>query len=128
MELKVSIDDEKGQGEIASLYGWLSQDPDVIREADLSLSSASDQESALGPSLEIINIIISNSIAAASVVLAAITLWRQNRSSTPEVRIEAVNTSISVNVSSDDSKVLAQKAAELAKLRQEDIADGAGSS
>lgn len=128
MEFRILVADGDEQGEIASLYRWLSQDPDVVRAAEFSLGSASGQPGAMGVDLDLINIVVSNSISAVSMVLAAVALWRQNRSPAPEVQVEAVKASVTVTVQSTDPERLLQIAAELTEVRRQGTADAAGSS
>jgi hypothetical protein len=126
MDLQISMADGADIDEIASLYRWLSQDPDVIREAALSLGASADHPDAMAPVLDVINVVVSNSIAAVSMVLAAIALWRQNRAPAPEVRVATVT--VTVTVQDADPDTLVQVAAKITNVGQHGSADAAGSS
>jgi hypothetical protein len=110
---QISLPGDQGQAEIASLYRWLGQDPEVGRQAVLSLASSPAQPGAMGPDLDLINVVLSNSIAAVSALIAAIGLWRSTRPQAPEIRIETVQ--IVVIMSAADPRAERDLAAELGR-------------
>ncbi|MEJ8652680.1 hypothetical protein WKI65_32605 [Streptomyces sp. MS1.AVA.3] len=96
MELRLRVS-EANVDDLASLYRWLRDDPDVAQEAELSLGTAENQPGAMGWSLELINALIATAFSGASTVVASIALWQQNRSTPSTVRIERGNNTVEVS-------------------------------
>ena len=113
-DLRVSVPDGKDCGELAALYEWLSLDPDVGHAAVLSLKPAASRSRAVASGVVVINVVLSDSIAALSAVgalVAAVSRWRTSRPWAPVVQIESVT--VAVTVSAADPEVLRQLAARL---------------
>lgn len=81
MRLRILLDNTSG----TSLYRWLAQDGEIKRQASISLGDPEPGE--MGGALEIVNIILSNSLALSNLVVA-IAAWRATRRSTTKVVIE----------------------------------------
>ncbi|MGW0631138.1 effector-associated constant component EACC1 [Streptomyces sp. NPDC002758] len=99
-----SADDQS----LTSLYHWLAQDPDVIRQAGLALVPERSGLGEMGGAFDVINAIVSNGIALGNLALAC-AMWRQSRPSAPAVRIERDGVTVTVEDGSPErvSRVVA---------------------
>ncbi|GAA4237164.1 hypothetical protein GCM10022254_48530 [Actinomadura meridiana] len=70
MQARLSIGDASDEAELRSLYRWLTDDPDVRRQAKVTAVDAPTQRGDMGPTLELVNVVLSNSIALSSLVVA----------------------------------------------------------
>ena len=104
MDLRVSLPAHARHGELVSLHRWLCHDPDVRDEAAISLDCVPQPPGDMSPGLELINIVVSNSLSAVSAIVAAISLWRSTRSEPPDVRIETVRVSLTVSGGEEDDR------------------------
>jgi hypothetical protein len=91
-----SDDDEKG---LASLFRWLGQDADVRRDAKVSIEPSPGQQGDMGGALDVLNVVLSNSIALGSLIVAVAT-WVGSRTSGTAVHIERNGVKVTVH---DDS-------------------------
>lgn len=106
--------DSQESGEIASLYEWLSLDRDVSRLGVLSLEPAASRSRTMDSGVDVIKVVLPNSIAAvsaAAAVMAAVARWRTSRPSAPVVQIESVTAT--VTLSDTDPEALRHLAARL---------------
>ncbi|MEU2599726.1 hypothetical protein ABZ669_21410 [Streptomyces hirsutus] len=87
---------------IRDLHRWLQRDLDVRRYSEMDLAAPEQASGAMGAA-EIINIVFSNGIAAANVVVAAYFAWRSARPSSPPLTITANGISIIVHDASPDT-------------------------
>jgi hypothetical protein len=81
------------------LYRWLIDDPDVRRDATVSL--AGGQRENMG-ALDVINVVLSNTIAFSGLVVA-IASWRGVRRDPPQVQIERDGVRVTVNDASAET-------------------------
>lgn len=94
--VQIGVDDTSA----LPLYRWLTDDPDVRRDATLSF--ASGQPGDMGGALEVINVVLSNTIALSSLVLAIAT-WRGSRRNSPTVEIERDGVRVMINEDSPEA-------------------------
>lgn len=90
--MRIGVDEDS----VPALYRWLAEDSDVRRDTTLSL--AGGEPGDMG-GLEVINVVLSNTIAFSSLVVA-IASWWGSRKSAPAVEIESGGVRVIVN---DDS-------------------------
>ncbi|MFF7328650.1 hypothetical protein ACIQU5_05680 [Streptomyces sp. NPDC090306] len=95
MLVRVSMVRDDESEEIKSLYRWLSNDPDVHRAGEVSLGSDESRPGSMGWDADSVNILVSNTIAGVNTVIAAVALWRANRTSgSRDVRVDTDDTSV----------------------------------
>lgn len=112
-KLSIRQDDE---GELASLYRWLSDDPEITEAVDeLSLGTAAERPDAMtGWSADLILATVETGFAGLTAVIAAIALWQKGRVSPSTVRMERdAHGSVVVEVSSPDIEEARRLAADL---------------
>jgi len=80
------------------LYRWLGEDPDVQRDTTLSLSGE-QRPDEMSDTLDVINVVLSNTIAFSSLV-TAIVAWLGTQRDAPPVQIERDGVRVTIN---DDS-------------------------
>ncbi|MGC0211919.1 effector-associated constant component EACC1 [Streptomyces levis] len=105
MELALTVDEVVG-GEAEALLRWLREESDLHGQARVSFSGS--QPPPLGgmggSALEIVNVVLSNSIALGS-LLTTLVAWRSSRPSPPPaVRIEVNGVPVTVNT--DDPEAI----------------------
>ncbi|MET0425707.1 MAG: hypothetical protein ABW046_17700, partial [Actinoplanes sp.] len=81
LEVSIRVD------EVGSLYRWLALDPQVRQEATVSLRPAPPADGEMGGALEVINVVLSNSIAVGG-LLVAVSSWRKSRPRAPRATLE----------------------------------------
>ncbi|NED58346.1 hypothetical protein G3I24_46570, partial [Micromonospora aurantiaca] len=90
--------------ETASLYRWLAQDPDVRRDAEVTIVPAPARPGDMGGSLEVVNVVLSNAIAFSSLVVAVAAWIGSRRSSAgPVVRIERDGVAVTISADSPEA-------------------------
>ncbi|MFF2189181.1 hypothetical protein [Streptomyces sp. NPDC058155] len=105
MELVLTVDEVVG-GEAEILLRWLHEERDLHGQARISLGGTHPPPSGGmgGSALEIVNVVLSNSIALGSLVTALVA-WRSSRPTPPPaVRIEVNGVPVTVNT--DDPEVI----------------------
>lgn len=90
--MRIGVDEDS----VLALYRWLAEDSDVRR--DTTLSMAGGRPGDMG-GLEVINVVLSNTIAFSGLVVA-IASWWGSRKGAPPVEIERDGVRVIVN---DDS-------------------------
>lgn len=107
--------------QLASLYRWLAESPRVAAAAELTLDT-STRPGDMGERLERINVIVSNSLAALSLVVASMALWQGDEPGPepPPIRIETDDVTIVItNPDADEiSRVVAELMAESGESRE----------
>jgi len=78
--LQVSVLDDEGI-EVAALQRWLAMDPDV-RGGTATSYAEDDGRGGMGPTLDIVNVVLSNGVGVGT-LLAAIAGWRRSRTPAP---------------------------------------------
>lgn len=81
-----------GEDAVLPLYQWLAADPDV--QHNTTLSFGNPQQGDMG-ALDVINVVLSNTIAFSGLVVA-IASWRDSRRGAPGVEIEKDGVRVSV--------------------------------
>ncbi|MFB8141335.1 effector-associated constant component EACC1 [Streptomyces parvus] len=105
MELVLTVDEAFG-GEAETLLRWLREERDLHGQARVSLGGThpSPPGGMGGSALEIVNVVLTNSIALGSLV-ATLVAWRSSRPAPPPaVRIEVNGVPVTVNT--DDPEVI----------------------
>lgn len=74
-------------GAALSLYRWLVAEPGLRGQAEVSTSSARPHPGHMGGALEVVNVVLANTIALGSLIVA-VGAWRDSRSRPPQVRLE----------------------------------------
>ncbi|MFE6555650.1 hypothetical protein ACFYYI_42785 [Streptomyces sp. NPDC002387] len=95
MLIDVYIEEERSEGELRLLQGWLGQEPAVRRTAALTLREKSAERGSMGGVLDVLQLVTGNGWSAASFVLS-VAAWRQTRPRAPRVTIRRGNTEISI--------------------------------
>jgi hypothetical protein len=96
VRVDVYIDEERSEGELRLLQGWLGQEPAVRRAAELTLRETSAEPGSMGGVLDVLQLVTGNGWSAASFVLS-VAAWRQTRPRAPQVTIRRGNTEISIS-------------------------------
>lgn len=94
-QVRIVMDDASA----ASLYRWLAQDREVTRDVALSLGEGRPED--MGGALEVINVVLSNSIALTSLITSLAT-WRASRR--PPVKVVVERGNIRVAIEGDSSE------------------------
>ncbi|MFG2130960.1 hypothetical protein ACGFNV_24520 [Streptomyces sp. NPDC048751] len=88
MELSLTLADGENTGDqLASLYRWLRQDPDITDHIDVRHGQGTAPPGTMSGTLEVINLAVSNTLALAN-LFVAVGAWRGTRRGAPEVRVE----------------------------------------
>lgn len=103
MQARLSVDESPDGTELTSLYRWVSQDPDVRRDAKVTGVPAQAQPGDMGGALELVNVVLSNSIALSSLVVAVASWIGSRRASPPAVRIEYEGVSVTIDADSPEA-------------------------
>jgi hypothetical protein len=88
-QMRIVLDDASA----TSLYRWLAQDRELGRVITFSLGEGKPGE--MGGALDVINVVLANSIALASLI-TAIASWRTSRRSPARVLVERGDVRITV--------------------------------
>lgn len=106
MDAQLSVADSSDGTEITSLYRWLAQDPDVRRDAKVTIvpAPAPPQPGGMSCALEVVNVVLGNAIALSSLVVA-VASWIGSRksASSPVVRIEREGVSVTISADSPEA-------------------------
>jgi len=123
VRFRVSIGEEGTPDDAESLYRWLAADPDIRESAELSLASSVSGGGEMSPLLDVINVVLSNSIASASLLVTVLTAWRSSRERPPEIKVEAHG--VTVTIADGDQRALPELAEKLSPVPfREAAADG----
>ncbi|MEV0318291.1 hypothetical protein ACIBKX_08510 [Streptomyces sp. NPDC050658] len=79
--------DADGTESAASLYRWLMAEPELRGSASLSTGAERSAPGHMGDGLELVNVVLANSIALGSLI-TAVAAWRGSRPRPPQVRLE----------------------------------------
>ncbi|MEU9670497.1 hypothetical protein AB0E25_33985 [Streptomyces bobili] len=122
MELVLKVDEVLG-GETETLLRWLHEERDLQGQARVFMGGTQPSPpGSMGFPLEVVNVVLSNSIALGSLVTTVVA-WRSSRPSPPPtVRIEVNGVPITMNT--DDPEVLRSL---IETLRSADSGSGPGS-
>jgi hypothetical protein len=102
MELALKVDEAVG-GEAEALLRWLHEEQNLRGQARMFMGGV-QAPGSMGGALDVVNVVLSNSIALGS-LLTALVAWRSSRPSPqPSVRIEVNGVPVTVN--SDDPEVI----------------------
>ncbi|WP_164904754.1 effector-associated constant component EACC1 [Streptomyces cyaneus] len=99
MRLGITVLDDDG-GQLRALQRWLLRDPDTAG-ATLTLRGRNAAPGAMGPGLDLIDVVLSNAVSLGG-LLVAVASWRQSRGNRPSVRVE--RDGVTVTVSGTDAE------------------------
>jgi hypothetical protein len=121
MELALKVDEVVG-GESEALLRWLHEERNLRGQARVFMGGAQSQSpGGMGFPLEVVNVVLSNSIALGS-LLTTLVAWRSSRPSPPPaVRIEVNGVPVTLNT--DDPEVIRSL---IETLRSTDSGSGSG--
>ncbi|MFF5669476.1 hypothetical protein ACFY8S_04935 [Streptomyces hygroscopicus] len=103
MEIQITVDAQGDDTAAHDLYYWLRQDRELRRHAKVELARASEASDRMNAG-EIINMFVSNGIAAASLLVNIVVAWRAARPSPPgAVTIERDGTTVTVHDGADET-------------------------
>ncbi|MFC8852012.1 hypothetical protein ACFT5D_03085 [Streptomyces sp. NPDC057144] len=85
MEIDIVVGDDPSG--VSSLRRWLLAEPDLRGQALVSVRIEGQQQGAMGSGLDVVNVVLSNSIALGS-LLVAVATWRRSRPRAPQVTME----------------------------------------
>ncbi|TQK52932.1 hypothetical protein FBY35_3395 [Streptomyces sp. SLBN-118] len=94
MRIEVSV--EGGEDDLRSLHGWLRDDPDVRRTADLTLLESPTRPGDMGAGLDLLQLLTGNGWSAISFAIAVAT-WRQARHRNPQVTVRRGDTVVELS-------------------------------
>ncbi|MEV2253432.1 hypothetical protein AB0I94_23090 [Streptomyces sp. NPDC050147] len=114
MEVNLTFGDETpdGDGEggpgdgsaasVLSLYRWLVAEPELRGHARLSTRARHAAPGTMGDGLDLVNVVLANSIALGGLV-TAVAAWRGSRPRPPQVRLERDGVVITLQDSSPET-------------------------
>jgi hypothetical protein len=103
VEIQITVDAQGDDAAAHDLYYWLRQDRDLRRHVEVELEQASEVSDRMSAG-EIINMFVSNGIAAASLLVNIVVAWRASRPSPPgAVTFEHGGMTVTVHDASDET-------------------------
>jgi hypothetical protein len=103
VQARLNVENSPDGAELTSLYRWLRDDPDVRRDAKLTAVSTPAQRGDMGGALELVNVVLSNSIALSSLVVAVASWIGSRRTSSPVVRLEYNGVTVTIDTDSPEA-------------------------
>lgn len=101
--MQITVDAQGDDAAAHDLYYWLRQDRELRRYAEVELARASDASDRMNAG-EIINMFVSNGIAAGSLLVNIVVAWRAARPSPPgSVIFERDGMTVTVHDGSDET-------------------------
>ncbi|WP_425424439.1 effector-associated constant component EACC1 [Streptomyces lushanensis] len=100
--MKLSIAGKQDTREIMALYRWLSANPELRGAGEIAWRDE-EAQGAMGPDLETINVILSNSLSGLNLILGAVLSWRATRSRGPEIRVTSNSSEITLTGADDET-------------------------
>ncbi|MFG2176411.1 hypothetical protein ACGFMO_34485 [Streptomyces niveus] len=86
----------------SSLHRWLVAEPELRGQARVAGKAGEVGEGHMGDALEVVNVVLANSIALGSLVTAVVA-WRGSRARAPQVRLERNGVVVTVQDSSPET-------------------------
>ena len=102
MSIHIYITGPNADQELGSLYAWLQDEPDIRRQARVSLMATESGPSDMGAALEVIQLAVDGGFQALNLALAYAS-WRATRPSRPQVTIERDGTKITLDDANPDT-------------------------
>ncbi|WP_051827480.1 effector-associated constant component EACC1 [Streptomyces bicolor] len=119
MRLGITVLDDDG-GHLRALQRWLLRDPDSAG-ATLTLRGRNATPGAMGPGLDLIDVVLSNVVALGG-LLVAVATWRQSRANAPRVLVEREG--VTVTVSGTDAEQIERLVRQLTAPQTTEPGDG----
>ncbi|GAA5615311.1 hypothetical protein CP981_20510 [Streptomyces platensis] len=85
-----------------SLYRWLVAEPELRGQVRVSLGAEPSEPGHMGGGLDLVNVVVANSIALGSLITAVAT-WRGSRPRPPQVRLERDGVVVTLHDSSPEA-------------------------
>jgi hypothetical protein len=108
MRLSIAVNNDLDGEELASLYRWLAEDPEIARNTKLTLGSEQDRPGFMGPDAATISAMISagtSVISALSALLTVVLTWQGTRPrGTAEVAITPDDGAVPVILTGDSAE------------------------
>jgi hypothetical protein len=86
VRLALAVDGDVGGQESAALRNWLGRDDTLRGQVQIQVGDSS-RPGAMGQALELVNVVLSNTLTTANLLLA-VAAWRQSRPRRSTVRID----------------------------------------
>ena len=102
MSIQISISGAEADRELASLYTWLREEPDVRLHARIMLKAGGPRPGELGAAFDIIQLVVDSGFQALNLALA-FAAWRTTRPSHPAVTIESEGTKVTLEEADPDT-------------------------
>ncbi|MHC0429474.1 effector-associated constant component EACC1 [Streptomyces sp. O3] len=103
MEIQITVDTQGDDSATHDLYYWLRQDRELRRYVEVELARASEASDRMSAG-DIINMFVSNGIAAASLLVNVVVAWRAARPSQPgPVTLERGGMTVTVHDTTGDT-------------------------
>lgn len=101
MQVQIRVAEDDGGTTLIDLYRWFRQDGDLRRHAEVRLRQPRQTGGSMG-TLEVIDLVLNQGIAAANLALAYAT-WRTGRPASSPVTITVDGVSVTVTDGSEES-------------------------
>lgn len=85
MEIDIALGE--GSTDASSLRRWLMAEPELRSHAVVSVKPAAQEQGLMGGALDVVNVVLSNSIALGSLI-TAVAAWRGSRPRAPQITLE----------------------------------------
>ncbi|MEU5876353.1 hypothetical protein [Spirillospora sp. NPDC047279] len=95
MTIYIRMTGESAEDELRSLHDWLLDEPDVRRNAEVTLRSSTARPGEMGGVLDAIQVVIDDGVALSGLVISYLT-WRGTRSKKNTVTIERGDTKVTL--------------------------------
>lgn len=108
MAIQIRVSGPSADTELASLYVWIRDEPDIRRHAQVSLLSAEQGPADMGTAFDVIQLVVDSGFQAANLALAY-AAWRATRPRPPQVTIQHNGVTVTLDGStSDDVEAIVQ--------------------
>ena len=91
-----------GTADVSSLRRWLLAEPGLRGHAVVSARSGAEQRGTMGSGLDVVNVVLSNSIALGS-LLVAVATWRRSRPRAPRITLEREGVTVTLDGDSPEA-------------------------
>jgi hypothetical protein len=102
VKAEISIESDKSDRDLASLYQWLTRDPELKQKVKMSTEDAKSKPGEMGLDVDSINAVVANLLAMGSLVVS-IAAWRGTQTKPSAVRIKHQGLTAVVNSDSPEA-------------------------